>query len=199
MIRDLECDPASRAGPIDERVVDNLRRAYPLDDAFVAQMAACHGGVPSIANFKVDGTDRRIGRFLTLLDEKSSLTPPKRPHFVQPDFDERVMIGVPYLLEYEHMTLRALFEGVLPFAALRDDMCLDRADVDLVCLDVRDPESPAPVVLWDATTALTALIAWNNLPREQQFDEDGHFSSVPWDDFLIPLADSFVEFIDSLR
>lgn len=197
MIRDLECDPDTLAGPIDERVVAELQRHYRLDPAYLEQMAACHGGVPKVAVFDVGSTQRKIGQFLTLLDRDSVLPPPKRPHFEDPDWDERVINGIPYLTQYEHATSRALFTDLLPFAALARDMCLDRAY--LLCFDDRNAADIPAVKLWNAHNANTAYMDWDELPLEQRFDEHDNLLAVPWDDFLTPVADCFSDFIRILR
>ncbi len=197
MTRNLHCAPNTIAGPVDERVVSNLRRRHRIDDDFVAQMAECQGGVPQIAAFSVNGSERRVGQFLTLLDEESVLVPPERPHFDQP-MDERVAIGIPFVLSYDHSTSRALFSGLVPFAALGVDMCLDRAYVDLLCLDFRRCESSPPVVLWDAAHANDAYIDWDFLPFDEKFDEDDNYLSVPWEKFVVRVSDTFADFIGSL-
>ncbi len=199
MIRDLACDPETIAGPIDVRVVEELRRRYPLDDDFVQQLAACHGAVPGIGTFSVGTKTGTVARFLTLLDFDSALTGPKRPHFEHVDTDERVMIGIPYLLDGGHQTSRTLFTNLVPFAALLDGMNLDHGYVDLLCLDCRDRTKKTPVVVWIGDSATDASMEWDGLPIEQQFDADGDFVNVPWDDFLLPVASDFGAFISSLQ
>jgi|JI10StandDraft_1071094.scaffolds.fasta_scaffold23194_1 hypothetical protein len=199
MARDLQCNPDTLAGPIDVRVVAKIQRRYPLDPAFLDQMATCHGGVPQIATFDVDFTQWQIGQFLSLLDDESKLTPPKRPHFEQSAMDERVVNGISYLMDYEHSTSRALFTGLVPFAALDRDMCLDRANVNLMCFDYRNRPKTPTVKMWLAHNANDAYMDWDELPIDQQFDADDNFLSVPWDTFLTPVADCFDDFIQMLR
>lgn len=199
MDRDLQCDPATLAGPIDKRVVAEFTQQYPLDAAYLQQLSTCHGGVPKIATFKVGRNNPQIGQFLTLLDEKSKLPSPAQPHFENSEMDERVVNSVAYLLKYEHATSRALFGKLFPFASLGRDMCLDRAYVDLLCFDYRDGNRTPPVVLWVADRANLARMTWEDLPEEEAFDDDGNYLSVPWDDFLIPVANSFAEFLRSLK
>jgi hypothetical protein len=197
-ILDLQCKAHTLAGPIDDRVLDNMRENYPLDDYFVQQFATCHGGVPTIGTFRVGNKTESIGRFLTLIDNESILEGPKRPHFEDGDTDERVVMGIPYLLYGEHQTSYALFADLMPFAALLDEMRLTQCYVDLLCLDFRDPSKAPPVVLWMSHQALDSLMDWEKLPEEEQLDDDSNFLNVPWDNFLAPVAANFQEFILSL-
>ncbi len=160
-MRDLQCDPATLAGPIDPRVVGLLRGLSP---AFVAHMATHHGGRPKIGAFNVGDKLGVLEQFLTLVDHQSKLPPPFRPHFEDDSADERAIESIRYLTEYEHATSRALFGGLLPFATLQADMCLDRAYVDLLCFDRRRPRTEPPVVLWLAHAANSAYRWWEDLP-----------------------------------
>ena len=199
MIRDLQCTTDSLVGPVDARVVDKLRSRYPITDSFVTQMTACHGAIPEIAAFRVGQRIGRGARFLTLLDAKSEMRGDFQPHFDGTELDARVAIGIPYLMEYEHQTSRTLFDGLVPFGALLDDICLDRGYVDLICLDCRI-DAPAPsVVLWNGNDALTAYMEWESLGFDQQFDDDDNLLNVAWDAFLTPLADNFDQFINELE
>jgi hypothetical protein len=194
-MRDLQCDPQTLAGPIDERVVRNLKG---LDPAFVEHMKTCHGGQPRIGSFKVGNKRGNIGLFLTLLDDKSELQPPFRPHFDFTDLDERVVNSIPFLTEVEHFTSRALFGGLLPFAALQAGMCLDQAYVHLLCFDRRLHHKHPPVVMWDAHRASDAYLKWENLPLKKRFGDDDRILNVRWHDFVIPLSDNYVSFVESL-
>lgn len=195
-MRDLQCEPNTLAGPMDQRVVAKLKG---LDPAFVAHMESCHGGTPRIGAFNAGSRRGQIGLFLTLLDNKSKLLPPPRPHFEDSSWDERVINSIWYLVQGEHATSRALFQGLLPFAALQAGMCLDRAYVDLLCFDNRNNRSPPPVVLWDANSALHAFMSWEALALEERFDEAGNMRCVPWDDFIVPVAPDYTAFVEMLR
>jgi hypothetical protein len=194
-MRDLKCDPKSLAGPIDKRVVAKLKG---LDPDFVAHMTSCHGGRPQIGAFQVANKRGKIGQFLTLLDDRSKLQPPARPHFEHDD-DERVINSIWYLGGCEHATCRALFQDLVPFAALLADMCLDRAYVDLLCFDNRNNAERPPIVLWIADKAKRASMAREEIPLEELFDESGKMKGVPWDDFLLPVAPSYSAFVDMLK
>lgn len=113
--------------------------------------------------------------------------------------DERVVNGICYLKDYEHSTSRALFSDLIPFAALQADMCLDRAYVDLLCFDYRKDRNKPSVVLWVADRANRAYMDWDELPMDEAFDEEENFRSVPWDDFLVPVAPSFAAFVEMLH
>lgn len=194
-MKSLRCDPKTLAGPIDERVVRSLKG---LDPAFVAHMAEHHGGRPKIGTFQAGGELRRFEQFLTLLDDESELQPPARPHFNHSE-DERVVESISFLIGGDDATSRALFGGLLPFAALQADMCLDRAYVDLLCFDLRNDAERPPIVLWIADRANDAYMDWEDLPSEEAFDEDDNITGVPWDDFLIPVAPNYTAFVEGLE
>lgn len=200
-MRDLECDPRTLAGPVDPRVVAKISQQYPLDPDYLACMEACHGGIPSIGAVEFGSYQSQVGLFLTLLDEKSILPGPFRPHFEIRDMDKRVVNSISYLMDYEHMTSMALFDGLVPFAATLAGMCLDRAYVDLFCFNYRGDCIRPPVVLWRASRALSAYMEWENLPEGDRFDDDGIFNStsIPWDSFLLPVAESFADLVTSLQ
>jgi len=198
-IRDLHCTPDSLAGPIDPAVVTRLRGSYAFSNFFVVQMALCHGGIPRIGTFTVGETEDRIGRFLTLLDEDSELTGPPRPHFEQ-GIDERAVNAIPYLAR-DGECYKFFFSYLMPFATVREgwDMCLDRNYVDFVCLDFHANREVPTVVLWNSSKVFDAYQEWDALPEDQQFNEEDECDNVPWDKFVIPLADTFEAFISGLR
>ncbi len=78
-------------------------------------------------------------------------------------------------------------------------MRLTLSYVDLLCLDFRDPSTAPPVVLWVSDRVIDSYVEWERLPEEKQFDDDGNFLNVPWDNFLIPVAADFQEFILNLN
>lgn len=63
-MRNLECDPATLAGPIDMRVVAKIERRYPLNKDFLKYMAVCHGGRPRIGASEIDPNGVRLVCFL---------------------------------------------------------------------------------------------------------------------------------------
>lgn len=195
-MKSLQCDPNTLAGPIDERVVRNLKG---LDPAFVAHMAEHHGGRPKSATFQAGPERRRFDLFLSLLDRESKPPPPYRPHFNHSELDERLVDSIWFLTSVDHSTSRALFGGLTPFAALEAGMCLDRAYVDLLCFDIRNPGEQPPIVLWNADRANEAYMDWDDLPSEEAFDEDDNITGVPWDDFLIPVAPNYTAFVEGLQ
>jgi hypothetical protein len=91
-----------------------------------------------------------------------------------------------------------LFSGLLPFAATQKDMCLDRAYVDLVCLDYRQNRNKPAVALWIADRANNAYWEWDHLPFHEKFDDAENFKNVPWDDFVKPIAPDFATFVEML-
>jgi|GEM_PF-1092999 len=199
IIRDLHCVPESLSGPIDPAVVTRLRTHFALSDYFVAQMAKCHGGIPAIGTFTVGEEEDQIARFLSLLDEDSELIGPPRPHF-EGWGDERVVNAIPYLAR-DGACSDLFFSYLMPFASLEDgsEMRLDCNYVDLVCLDFHVNREVPTVVYWRSNKVIDASRAWEALPEDKMYDEDGECANVPWDMFLIPLADTFEEFINDLR
>lgn len=196
---DFKCDPTTCAGPIDNRVVAELSKKYPLDSDYLACLKDCHGGRPQVGTVQVADRTYRLACFLTLVDHKTPLSGAFRPHFDLQDTDERVANSVTAIMEEESITSRSLFENLVPFASTQNDMCLDRGYVDLFCFDYREKRPKPPVVLWDASRATEAFFEWDSLPFEEQFDEKDHFLSVPWDMFVIPIANSFAEFTAMLK
>ena len=198
-MRDLACPPTSLAGPIDKRVAKSLSRRYPLDEDFLACMQVCHGGQPAIGTIVVEDREYRVAEFLTLLDHDSKLTGDFRAHFEHTKTDERIVKSISSVMDYDGNTSRCLFSGLVPFAATQTDMCLDRGYVDLCCFDYRDGTNPPPIVIWDAHKAMDAYFEWNDLPFEQQFGDADQFLNVNWDSFLIPVASTFRDFVDTLQ
>lgn len=198
-MKDLGCDGSVEPGPFDERVIANIEKKYPLDRDYLDCMKTCHGRTPRLGSFEIKSGVYQVGLFLTLFDKKSELPPPYRPHFDQPDMDERVVNSIDFLTNYEHATSRALFKGLLPFAALQADMCLDRAYVNLLCFDYRSKRKRPPVVLWVAEEAGTAYLDWDRLPFDEQYDENDNLLSVSWDKFLKPVAKNFRKFLKMLQ
>lgn len=199
-MRDLQCDPATLAGPVDRRVVERLNNRHPLDADYLACIENCHGGVPKVCSLQTAGIRCSIARFLTLVDDESELSEPFQPHFEDSGMDDRVVNSISYLRDYEHATSRALF-GLIPFASTRDGKkwCLDRASVDLFCFDYRVRHVPPRIALWHADAANEARLEWELLPPEEQFDGDDNYLSVPWNRFVVPLADSFAAFLHKLE
>lgn len=195
MVRDLGCDWT--AGAVDVAVAERIRTGFPIGDEFVEQMASCHGGRPRIGKFSIGSGIFRIGRFLTLIDCRS----PARPEHWSGRVDD-FPIEIEYLVDGEHPTMWALFSELLPFASMRDGLSfgLTGNEVDLLCLDFRHGPHDPPVVLWRSNDALDSFFAWEKLSPEERFDSGGdRCVNVGWDDFLVPVADSFGEFVDSLR
>lgn len=144
---------------------------------------------------KVEGTRLRIGRFLSLIDQKSKLPGKFLPHFEDPSVDERVMRSIAAIIGFESATSRALHYGerLIPFAALYvgaahpDEMCMDRYYVDFLCFDYEKGGEP-PVVLWISEKANEDFI---------RFDE-GEIDEPNYKKFTKPIAKTFSEFLGKL-
>lgn len=194
----FKCDPATCSGPIDGRVVEYLSKRYSLDQDYLDCVKTCHGGEPTVGTVSIESRKYRLAKFLTLVDLKSDLPSPFKPHFDISTEDERAIDSIVYLMDYEHNTSRCLFTNIVPFATTRTGECFDRAYVDMFCFDYRDRRIKPPVVLWDACKAMDVYFYWNDLSIENKYDNDDNFINIDWDSFLVPVANSFAEFLDLL-
>jgi hypothetical protein len=201
---DLNYDPASLCRPLDIGVVRFLvkYRGHKFDRAYLAHAQKWHGGVPGMQYFTAE--DRkvyRVGRFLTLVDEKSKLTPPHRDSWEHPQRDARIDWSVLTLIDEEGRSCRTLFAGerLLPFAALYsgphhpDKMSLTDGDVDLICFDYAPGAERPGVVLWLTQEAQGEYFRWERILRS---DENG---PVRYEDFTVPVARHFDAFLKLLR
>src|SRR4051794_13378702 len=91
-VTDLHYAPDHFAGAVDQRVVRFLAKyRHPLDPAYLRHAEQFHGGIPGKSFFDAaDGKTYRVGRFLTLVDEKTKLQPPVRPSWEFPKRDIRI-------------------------------------------------------------------------------------------------------------
>src|SRR5262249_49177698 len=152
-------DLASLCGPVDMRVVRFLEayRGNKLDPAYLRHVQKYHGGTPEKQYFRAeDGNTYRVGRFLTLVDEKSALEPPFRRSWKFPDRDVRIDWSVLTLIDEEGPSCRNLFAGekLLPFAALYtslhhpDKMGFTDGDCELLCFFYESKAQRPRVVVW---------------------------------------------------
>lgn len=199
---DLDYDPQSLCGPVDERVVEFIQsyRKHRFDSAYLEHVRRYHGGVPGKRYFEAaDGETYQVGRFLTLVDEESELSPPARPSWTNPGRDIRIDWSVLTLVDEEGATARHLFYGekVLPFAALYcgphhpDKMGLDDGNVDLVAFFFGVERSA--VVVWRSDKAAVEFRRWE---EELRHDEN---AAVQFSDFIVPIAPDFARFLRLLR
>jgi hypothetical protein len=194
---DIRCAPKSLAGPVDPRVVRWFARHHqPLDPVFLRNVKKFHGGVPLKQYFDAsDGKTYRVGRFLTLVDERTRLRPPMEESF-EFDRDIRVDRSMYTLVDEEGPSCRQLFDALVPFAALYQgrldpsEMSLLRAHCDLVCFDYSHPRRIRPaVVVW---------LAEESFKEYTRFEEDSD-SEVRYQDFTVPVAETFEGFVAMLR
>jgi len=54
-------------------------------------------------------------------------------------------------------------------------------------------------VFWLSKEANDVSIDRDKLPIEQLYDKDGNAIGVPWENFVIPVAKTFEEFLDMLE
>src|SRR5690349_19597328 len=111
---DLEYDPTSFAGPVDWRVVRFIEgyRQHKFDQSYLEHIEKFHGGIPGKQYFTArNGATFRIGRFLTLVDEKTDLQPPFRQSWEFRDRDIRIDWSVLTLIDEDGPINRELFAG----------------------------------------------------------------------------------------
>lgn len=187
----------SPIGSPDPRVIKRLEKLHPLPQSFLAFSSQHHGKAPSDGLIK--GKKLRIGRFLSLIDDKSSLPSPFIPHFEDSSVDVRVMRSIAAIIWFESATSRALYYGerLLPIAALfcgdarPDEMCMDRCYVDFLCLDYDDENKTQepPVVLWQAEKANAEFLLYD----EDEIDEPRYKR------FTKPIAKSFTDLLSLIE
>ena len=195
----VKCVPKSLAGPVDPRVVRWLdKRGLPLDPVFLKQVKKFHGGVPVNPYFTAsNGETYRVGRFLPLVDERTRLRPPKQPGSEFEETDIRVERSVVTLLDQEGPSCRQLFDKLLPFAALYagkldpSDMVLTGASNELVCFDYSHPHRIRPaVVVW---------LTEESAQEYERWEEGNAEDEVRYQDFTVPVAETFEAFAAMLR
>ncbi len=201
---DLNYDPSNLCGPVDMRVVLFLEkyRGHKFDPSYLAHVQKWHGGIPGKPYFTAGGRKPdRIGRFLTLVDEKSVLEPPHRPSWEFPKQDIRIDWSVLTVIDQEGPSCLTLFSGeqLLPFAALfygphhPDGMGLTDGNVDLLCFFYEPGVRRPRVVLWLAHDALEERFRWDKAFRVNENER------VRYEDFTVPVAQHFDEFLELLR
>lgn len=195
-MRDLDCDSATLAGPVDSRVVAGISKRFPLATHFVEHMSFVHGGQPKINAIKVRGKTFHVAEFLTFVDSKSELDGNLRPHFEQKDTDERIVKSVTSVMQCDR---NFFLDKFVPFAATQKDMCLDRGYVSFFCLDHRTSRDAPSVVLWDAHAATDEYFEIDSRPDDRKYGLDGDFKDINWDSFIYPVADSYREFVQILK
>lgn len=196
---DLAYKPASLCGPVDLRVAHELEeyRGHKLDPAYLRHVQKYHGGIPGKSYFDAeDGHTYRVGRFLTLVDQKSELEPPPRPSWEFPERDSRIDWSMLTLIDQEGPSCRNLFGGekLLPFAALYwgrqhpDGMSLTEGNVDLLGFLYESEQQRPRIVVWLADNAQEEFFRW-----EAEDDE------VRYSDFTLAVAPHFDAFLALLR
>jgi len=192
----IQCEPKSLAGEIDKKAIQHLEkyRKFKFHPAFLDALPLIHGGIPKRQYFTSPrGNTYRVGRFLTLFDEKSKLPPPFQPDWEFDEYDVRDQRSIFTLIDQEGPSCQLLFSGerVIPFAALYrgqnhpDGMSLTSADCDLVCFDNASP--PGSIVVWHARLAGEEYCRLD--------DDDESLDEAPnYDAFLEPVAESFSAF-----
>jgi hypothetical protein len=201
----LDYDPASLCGPVDVRVARFLEeyRGNKLDPAYLRHVSEWHGGIPGKQFFDAaDGNTYRVGRFLTLVDEESELTPPPRPSWEFPKRDARIDWSILTLIDQEGPSCRNLFGGekLLPFAALYygqhhpDGMSLTDGNVDLVGFLYESKRRRPRIVVWLAHPAQKEYRR-----REAALAGSKANEEVRYEDFTVPVAPHFDAFLELLR
>jgi hypothetical protein len=204
---DLNYEPSSFCGPVDMRVARFLEeyRRNTLDPSYLRHIQRYHGGIPGKQYFNADdGNTYRVGRFLTLVDDKSTLEPPTRPSWEFPKRDARIDWSVLTLIDQEGPSCRHLFGGeeLLPFAALYwgphhpDGMSLIDGNVNLLGFLYESKRRRPRVVVWLAHEAQKEYWRWEEALKASGWNEEG---KVQYADFTVPVARNFDAFLDILR
>lgn len=209
----IECHPESLTDPPDDRMIKHLKGYWyniAFDEAFLRMLPRFHGGVPLNPYFDSKlGNTFRIAFFLNIVDEHSNLSPPfresKDPY---DDRDSRVSDrGIEHIIGCD---TNGFFSGerLVPFAALYtphrtsgelmhpdDDKqflsltCLDYVSCNAICFD--RSTTPQSVVTYDAERS--------GPEQTRYWDGDTEAGGVRYDEFIEPVADSFLEFTKLLR
>jgi hypothetical protein len=204
---DLAYDPSSLCGPVDLRVARFLEkyRGNKLDPSYLRHVQQWHGGIPSKQYFEAeDGKTYRVGRCLTLVDEKTKLKPPTRPSWKFRERDIRIDWSILTLIDEEGPSCRNLFGGeqLLPFAALHrgqlhpDKMGLTDGDCDLACFFYTSKTKRPRIVVWHADLAQKEHWRWDEALKASGWNKE---ERVRYEDFTVPVAADFDEFIAKLR
>ena len=202
---DLSYDSSSLCGPVDMRVVRYIEeyRKHTFDPAYLRHVQEWHGGVPGKQYFEAaDGKTYRVGRFLTLVDEKSELDPPPRRSWEHPERDIRIDWSVLTLIDEEGPVCRHLYGGarLLPFASLYwsslhpDEMRLSEGVDDLLAFDFEVEERPR-IVICLAGPAQDEFTRW-----ERELVTSAYkVGEARYDDFMVAVAENFDAFLPLLR
>ena len=204
---DLAYDPSSLCGPADLRVARFLEeyRGNKLDPSYLRHVQKWHGGIPGKQYFDAeDGKTYRVGRFLTLVDEKSKLQPPIQPSWKFRERDMRIDWSVLTLIDEEGPSCRNLFGGedLLPFAALYrgqfhpDDMSLTDGDCDLVCFFYTAKKQRPGIVVWHSDQAQKEYWRWDEALKASGWSKK---ERVRYEDFTVSAAPHFDAFLEMLR
>lgn len=202
----LKCVPNSVL-PMDRRVLESLTRSLGFNLAFgpdyLAALPEIHGGTPEMAYFTTpNGVVRRIGWFVSFLDEESELPGPFQEAFYYFENDWRVDDrSIPWVISDE---VNPYLDGerIFPFAALYTNgeepltlrlYSLDSYPDDSLCFD--QSTTPQSVVLCYGKQATEEAVRWDESIR---WDE-GPTEEVNYEAFTEFIAGSFREFVTMLR
>lgn len=199
---DLNYDTSSLCGPVDMRVVRFIEkyRGNKFDPSYLKHVQKWHGGIPGQQYFDAqDGKTYRVGRFLTVVDEKTKLQPPARPSWEYRDRDIRIDWSVLTWID-EEGPCRQVFSGekLLPFATLYyrehhpDEMGIgEYGIVDLLAFIYEGKTRPRVVVNL-ARKSLDELFRLEKARSDQERE-------VRYDEITVSVAPNFDEFLKLLR
>jgi hypothetical protein len=198
---DLNYDMSSLCGPADMRVVRFIEtyRGNKFDPAYLQHIQQWHGGIPGKQYFDAqDGKTYRVGRFLTLVDEKSTLEPPERLSWENRDRDIRIDWSVLTRIDEEGPCMQVFSgEKLLPFANLYyrehhpDEMGIgEDGIIDLLAFIYEGKSRPRVVV----NLARKSLDEYFRLEESRSEGRE-----VRYDDITVSVAENFDEFLKLLR
>jgi hypothetical protein len=198
---DLNYDLSSLCGPVDMRVVHFIEkyRGNQFDPSYLTHIQKWHGGIPGKQYFDAeDGKTYRVGRFLTLVDEKTKLEPPARPSWEYRERDIRIDWSVLTRID-EEGACRQVFSGekLLPFANLfyrdihPDEMGIGEDGVVDLLAFIYEGKSRPRVVVNLARKSLDENFRLQKVRSEEW--------EVRYDDITVPVAANFDDFLKLLR
>ncbi|WP_459212242.1 hypothetical protein [Aquimarina rhabdastrellae] len=208
MNNNIRIVPETYAGEIDTRVLDWIEKhKNELDTSFLSFIKKYHGTIPIALEFKSEkGNVYKIGRFLTIVDEKSQLPLP----IIQSKFndrDARIDSSIYTLIDEDSITLRSFIDGerLIPFASLYygshhpDEMELSKANVDLLCFFYIPGESRPQIVVWSGQKAMKESFRMEEVLEENEdITDEEYYKTIRYECFIELVSQNFDDFLKKI-
>lgn len=199
---DLNYGKSTLCGPVDMRVVRFIEeyRGNQFDLSYIEHIQKWHGGIPGNKYFDAeDGKTYRVGRFLTLVDEKTKLEPPARPSWEFRDRDMRIDWSVLTWIDEEPPCMQ-IFSGerLLPFASLYfrehhpDEMGIGEMGVIDLLAFIYEGKTRPRVVVNLARNSVDEYLRLDRIRSDEEWD-------VRYGDITVAVAANFDDFLKLLR